>query len=213
MLDKHNAAIVGFILLGAIIVIFFGLNLKENKKLIDGNDKFKDIVRPQVYESSPQEGNKKAKLVFFEFGDFSCPACAASHPIVTQLYAKYADKILHVWKDLPLHGEQSQTAAVAARCAQDQGKFWQYHDWLFANQDKLDESAYAEGAKFLSLDAAQFKLCLDSGDKDALIKQDDEEAFALGIKTTPTYVIGDVGIVGVASFDELEAAILEQLGN
>ena len=209
---KHNSVILLFVAAGLLVMIFFGLRLKSNSDFFEKTNKLDNISRPIKYEQSPAEGQSNAKVVLFEFGDFLCSGCKNAQPVLDRIFAKYGDRILHVWKDFPVHGEDSIIAAIAARCAQDQGKFWDYHNWLFVNQDNLGETAsYLDGAEFLNLNLVEFSQCLNSQEKKEIVNRDSNEALALNVDITPTFIIGDSGLKGLPAFEDIERFILNHL--
>src|SRR5260370_18185464 len=96
-----------------------------------------------------------------EFSDYQCPYCHQVEPIIKDLLAKYGDKVSLAYRDLPLRQihPQAQIAAGASRCAEEQGKFWEYHDQLFA-ASKLDHDSLLDYARTLKLADRQFDSCL-----------------------------------------------------
>jgi protein-disulfide isomerase len=103
--------------------------------------------------SSPTIGSTSNKILLVEFSDFQCPYCSKSQEILKQFMAKHKDKVTLVFKNFPLtqvHPE-ALPAARAAWAAQQQGKFWEYHDELFANQAKLSNNFYLDTAKKLKV--------------------------------------------------------------
>ena len=208
---KHNLAITLLTILGITIILFFGLKLYRQSQVIkkQTENPFAEIDRPQIYPESQVEG-RGGKVVLFEYASFTCPHCRAAQPMIEKIYAQYGDKILHVWKDLPADGGESKKAGVAARCAGDQGKFWQYHDWLYA-QENFNDSAYVAGAESLKLNKEQFGQCLNDPEKLDLVERDLLEAYTLGIDTAPTLVIGDMAFVEEIGQGQLEGAILDAI--
>lgn len=169
--------------------------------------------QPQPLDTDPQRGAEKPKVTIVEFGDFQCEACAAMDSVLDQLVTEYSDSVLHVWKDFPVPRvhEQAQAAAEAARCAQDQGVFWEYHDALLSQQDTLILQPWTSIAKDLSLDTKAFEVCLSSGEKEQLVVQGYFTARMLGIEETPTYYINDQLLTGAKTIEELRAIIEEEL--
>jgi protein-disulfide isomerase len=165
------------------------------------------------------------KLQIRVFSEFLCPYCGAAagknDALISQFKAQlpsweapvpgilenYADKVDLQFKHFIIHGEKAQKAAEASECARDQGKFWEYHDVLFANQDNLDIDDLKQYAADLGLDTAKFNACLDNGDKADVVQADVDEGSALGISGTPTFVIGDIVVVGARPFSDLQAVI------
>ena len=116
---------------------------------------------------APVKGSGAAPLTMIEFSDYQCPFCARhAQQTLPEIDRDYiaTGKVRYVFRDLPLpiHPEAPK-AAEAAHCAGDQGKYWEMHDWLFANQGALGAEKLVEYGTALGLDAASYKACLDSG--------------------------------------------------
>jgi protein-disulfide isomerase len=160
---------------------------------------------PVFKTSDPTKGQPGADNNIFIFNSFTCSFCRQQADVLDQLEKKYPDKVFIVWKDLAAPLDlTARTAAVAARCAQTQDKFWQFHDYLYTNQDDLTEETYPAIAKQLNLDLDQFNQCLDSQEVLLLIESDIEEAAALGIDATPYLFINGQRNSGALTLDELE---------
>jgi len=143
----------------------------------------------------PFRGNQNARVVLVEFSDYQCPFCGRFYretlPQVDKEYIQ-PGKIKYVFKNLPLEDLHSSAfgAALAVECAASQGKFWDLHSRLFANQNALAPSDLAAQAKAIGLDMGQFNGCLESKTTAASVRAGLEEAASLGIQATPTFVIG-----------------------
>src|SRR3989338_6678963 len=108
------------------------------------------------------KGNQEAKIIMIEFSDFQCPFCKSALPVIDKILNEY--NVAFYYRNFPLSiHENSMIAAEAAECANEQGKFWQYHDILFANQDKLDKESLQKYAEQLNLNVSRFNLCFGSG--------------------------------------------------
>ncbi len=133
-------------------------------------------------------------------------------------------KMKHVFMDfpLPMHS-QAMKAAEAANCAGDQGKFWEMHDKLFANQQALKQEDLVKHAEALGLDMTKFKQCLDSGKRAEVIKKEMAEGQKAGVTGTPAFLIGfsqpdgkvkaTKKIVGAQPYASFKAAINEMLSS
>ena len=145
------------------------LQMMNRQALLDRlrtNQPVKILLEPKrvVVDSGghPTLGAKDAPVTIVEFTDFQCPYCKASEATLKQLRDKYGDKIRLVHMDFPLpFHAHSLDAAKAARCANDQGKFWQFHDSLFANQSKMAPADLKATAKTLGMNSTQFDACFD----------------------------------------------------
>ena len=168
---------------------------------------FADINVAKAYT----KGSQDAPVVFVEFADYECPYCQKVNSQIQQLKKDYGDKLAIVYKDFPLpmhHG--SEKAAEAARCAGEQGKFWEYHDVLFYSK-QIDVDALKEHARVLKLDGDAFDTCLDSGRETNAVKQDLEEAKGLGLTGTPSFFVNGHFVSGVIDYGTLKDMVNQQL--
>jgi protein-disulfide isomerase len=143
----------------------------------------------------PAKGRKDAPLTLIEFSDYQCPFCKRHvEQTVPELVKQYVDtgKARYVFRDFPLTAihPQASKAAEAARCAGDQGKYWEMHDRLFANQKELAPAKLPEHATAIGLDGAKFQQCLDSGKYTQAVQNDIDDATKLGMRGTPTVIVG-----------------------
>jgi protein-disulfide isomerase len=156
---------------------------------------------------SPVMGASDRQIVMVEFSDFQCPFCSTANKNVKEFMAKHKDKVTLVYKHFPLtqiHPE-ALPAAQAAWAANKQGKFWEYHDALFANQAKLSEAFYLATATSLKLDITKFNA--DRKIADNFIVQDFQLGRKLGVDGTPTFIINGEVVTGAASLADLETAL------
>jgi len=159
---------------------------------------------------NPQIGPKSAPVTVVEFGDFGCSSCRiwAQAGMRQQLLDKYGDKVRFVWADFPVITLESPKAAEAGRCAYDQGKFWEYQDYLYNNYEGLDIFSLRLYAYSIGLDQARFDQCLNSGVKQAEVNLDFKDAMIRSLQATPTFLINNkVEIVGMASLDKFASVI------
>lgn len=160
-------------------------------------------------------GPLNAKLTIVEFSDFSCPFCRDSHDALKNIRENYADRVKIVYRDYPLHNN-SIFLSLAARCAGEQGKFWQMHDLFFENFDRFSDKDQAELeivmpeiAALLEIDTNQFKSCLDNQRHFPQINQDFEDGNFLTIEGTPTWFINNNRLVGSVSKEGLESLVID----
>lgn len=142
--------------------------------------------------NNPSKGEATAKLTLVEFSDFQCPFCARHvRDTGAQIDKEYVStgKLRHVFLDLPLESihKVAFKAAEAAHCGGEQGKYWEMHDRLFENQNKLQQ--LTPHAEAIGLDVAKFEECLNSGRQAAAIRQDIAEAQKAGVTGTPTFFL------------------------
>jgi protein-disulfide isomerase len=161
---------------------------------------------------APTKGPKNAPVTVAIFSDFQCPFCSRVEPTLAQLEKDYAGKIRFAWKNQPLPFHQNAgPAAEAAMAAGAQGKFWEMHDRLFANQQALDRGHYEQYAQELGLNMERFRGDLDSGKWKAKIKADSEEGSRAGAGGTPTFFINGEKLVGAQPIDSFKKVIDAEL--
>jgi protein-disulfide isomerase len=157
-----------------------------------------------IVGKSPKRGNGKVVLV--EFSDFQCPYCAKARDSVEQFIGKRSADVTLVYKHLPLtqiHNE-AMPAAQAAWAAQQQNKFWEFHDALFSNQDKLGNTFYQATAKKLGLDGAKFDRDRNSPAAKSAIEADVKLAQSLELNGTPTFIMNGQLFSGAVPVEEFE---------
>jgi len=164
-------------------------------------------------KGSPVRGDPDAKVAVIEFSDFQCPFCGRAVPTLDQIQKTYGDKVRIVFKHLPLQMHSKAPAAhAAAEAAHRQGKFWEMHDKIFANQAQMSPEKYREYAKELGLDLARF----DRDVADAGLKQridgDAAEAQRLGVTGTPAFFVNGRYLAGAVPFEQIQALIDQDLG-
>lgn len=174
-------------------------------------------------EGSPAMGQPDAPLTLVEFSDIQCPFCGRFHTqTFEQLKTNFIDKGLlqFVSRDLPLpfHGE-AEKASLAARCAGDQGRYWEMRDVMLKNPSTLSTDTIMAQATALSLNMDQFKTCLDDQRYVEAVRKDASDAQAAGLSGTPSFVLGKtsgntvqgVAIVGAQPYASFESKIKEML--
>jgi protein-disulfide isomerase len=163
----------------------------------------------------PVLGDPGAAVIIHEYGDFQCPSCGAfARSIEPQIRAAYIETGIArlAWHDFAWIGPESRDAANAARCAGDQGRFWEYHDVLFENQRGENAGAFSKDrlkgfGELLGLGTSAFDACVDSNQYGAAVSADFADVRANGFNGTPTFVIGERRIVGAQPFEVFAAAI------
>lgn len=165
-----------------------------------------------VNPDDPVRGPADAPITIIEYSDYQCPFCARVTPTLAELRKTYGDKVRIVFKDFPLPNHpEAPKAAEAAHCAGDQGKYWEMHDRLFANQRALQVPALKQHAASLGLDMEAFSQCLDSGKHAARVEADLREGEALGVNSTPTLFINGRPVMGAQPLAYFKAVIDEEL--
>jgi protein-disulfide isomerase len=162
---------------------------------------------------SPGKGGpESAKVTVVEFSDFQCPFCSRVTPTLNQIEEAYGKDVRIVFKHLPLRMHTKAPAAhAAAEAAHRQGKFWEMHDKIFANQRELTEAKYVEYATELGLDVEKFKKDSASAEVKKKVDNDAKEAAALGVTGTPGFFINGLFLSGARPFDSFKTVIDKEL--
>jgi protein-disulfide isomerase len=173
-----------------------------------------ELVRVDLsLNGAPSKGSEKAEVTIVKFEDFQCPYCKAVQPNFEEVLKRYDGKVRLVHKDLPLDElhPQARQAAEAARCADDEGKFWEYHDKLYASSPKAAPEDLKFYARDLGLKQDSFDKCLTTGKYKAAIQKDMNEAASLGLTGTPTFFINGRELSGAQSVEAISQIIDEEL--
>ncbi len=137
--------------------------------------------------TSAVKGNKNAPVTIVEFSDFQCPYCSRLQPTLQQVLDAYPNDVKLVFKDFPLSfHKQAKNAAKAARAAGEQGKYWEMHDLIFVDFNKLTDNSYKDYATRLKLDLAKFEADYSSTKYDKSIQDDINLGRGAGVTGTPT---------------------------
>lgn len=161
--------------------------------------------------ADPVQGNTAGPVEIVEYGDFGCPSCRAWHNsgVSEQLLAEYGDQVRFVWRDFPVITPDSPKAAEAGQCAGAQGKFWEYHDYLYEQGGSLRSDALKSYAAALGLDQDAFDACLDQGQMARKVQANEQEARRLGLRGTPSFTVNGQPLPAPPSYEQL-AALVEQ---
>lgn len=170
----------------------------------------------KIADDDPSLGNPNAPVTVVEFSDFQCPFCERLYSsVLPQLKKDYisSGKVRFVYRDFPLTQihPMAQKAAEAAECADDQGKFWEYHDILFQRQSQLSLDNLKRWASELKLDTGKFGTCLDSATYAAEVTKDTSDGQALGVNGTPGTFVNGQFISGAVPYEQFKAAIEAEL--
>ena len=161
---------------------------------------------------APVRGNVNAPVTIVEFSDFQCPFCGRARPTVNKVRETYGDKVRILFRDFPLQMHaQATKAAEAAACAGDQGKFWEMHDWMFANQGKLQVTDLKQRATDMGLKTDVFGECLDSGKYASRWQQGLADGAQYGVSGTPAFFINGRPLMGARPFEDFAAVIDDEL--
>jgi len=158
-------------------------------------------------------GPKDAPVTIVEFSDFQCPYCKTATATLRQVLDKYPGKVRLIFRDYPLVSihPAAPKAHEAARCAADQGKFWEYHDLLFERAPRLSPQDLKQYAQDLKLDAGAFGQCLDTGKYVAEVDKDTQEGARLGLTGTPSFFINGRQLVGAQPIGTFQKIIDAEL--
>ena len=162
---------------------------------------------------APARGPADAPITIVEWSDFQCPFCARAEETLTRLRQEYPDKVRFVWRDMPLpFHEQARPAAMAARAAGAQGKFWAMHDRLFADHvAPLGRKRFEKDAAELGLDGKRFGAALDTEEGKSAIDADILSGTKAGARGTPTFFINGKMLVGAQPYETFKARIDDEL--
>lgn len=190
------------LVIGVVVVVGLGLLIWQQQSNIP------DYIPPE--SSRPVAGNPQATIVVEEFSDFQCPACKSAEVVVQDVLASLGDQVAFYYKHFPLtaiHPYAFQ-AALAAECANDQGKFWEYHNVLFQNQPNFSAGELMSYAGGLELDTESFSACLKSRAWQDVVRADMREGDGRKVNSTPSFFVNGEA---VADWRQLKSVIQGQL--
>ena len=152
-------------------------------------------------------------ITIVEFSEFQCPFCARVLPATREVMTRYKGKVKWVVRDFPLSfHNRAKPAAVAARCALKQGKYWQMYSALFENQNALSDQDFIAYAERIKLDKAKWQACVDKPAAElAFIDQNMQSGIKAGVTGTPAFFINGRRLSGAVPFDRFKQVIDEEL--
>ena len=166
-------------------------------------------ITPLGVGDSPTIGSLSAPVKILELGCYSCPYTKDAESIRSQLLTKYGSNISFTFRDMPVPAHPlSFERGEAASCANDQGRFWEYHDLLFRYQDQITVQKFFEIASEIGLNLTEFEDCYTSGKYREKIRREYDEGVAAGIYATPTYFINGRPFVGLKAFADFEQIVV-----
>lgn len=197
--------VIGGLTLGVFILIIVASSLspKVSPELVEiPNDEL-------IAAHTPIKGSLSAKVTLVEFSDFECPACGTFDPYVKKVAEEFKDDLKVAYRHFPLpQHTKARLAAQASMAAAEQGKFWDYGEKLFANQDNLDEADLIGYAQEFGLNMEKFKADMASQKIKGYISQDLALGTKIGINSTPTFYLNGKKIA-LTSFDSLRVKVIE----
>ncbi len=163
-------------------------------------------------EGFPRKGKDDAKVTIVEFADYQCPHCKIASESLKKLTDKFRNKVRLVYLDYPInHSGVSRAVAEASHCADEQGKFWDFHYKAFESQDKLDKDSPLKLAKDVKLDEAKFKACMDLAKGKAMVDKAFAEGVRIGVSGTPYLLINGRRYLGAHTVEALSKEVESQL--
>lgn len=205
----QNRAVSLVLILGFVVIALFFLTQfwkgRPQRQLAIQERRTAETLVQTVLQSAPVEGNENAKILLMEYGDFECPSCKESAALIQQALGKRPNLVRHAW----IHAFSSQahpaseSAAVASQCANQQGKFWPFHDLLFQEQDKLAPLLYNQIAQTLKLDMTAFQACLATSLIRDQVTAHTQFSVRQGITDVPYVVINDRPVPYPFTVDQL----------
>lgn len=177
--------------------------------VVDYELQIPDLPRYNVAVAQrPSLGDASAPITIVEFSDFQCPYCRQASVTMKELKRTYGEQLRIVYRHFPLSQHQdARPAAAASHCADEQERFWEYHDKLFERPDSLSSSELRSHARELGLDLAEFESCLASNRPESVIVADESDAKRLNINGTPAIFINGVKLIGLLPLPLLKSLI------
>ena len=212
-IERYLATDEGVSKIGSAIEKYFqkrqqeALKEQEEKAQADLEAQFKNPVKIDPGKS-PVKGPENAKVTIIEYSDFQCPYCKRGKETMDAVLTAYPKDVKVVFKHYPLpFHKEAEPAAKASWAAQQQGKFWEFHDELFNNQDKLGAGFYLETAKKLKLDEKKFKADMESAEAAKQVKLDADTGSKNGIQGTPGFFVNGVAVKGAYPVDHFKKLV------
>lgn len=224
------AIIIGFVLVAAAIFFKPGGAVVPDINTPEGDTGSPEAQQPTqisfraIDDTDHVRGPENAKVTLLEYSDLECPFCRNFHPTLEKVMQEYPNDVRWVYRHFPLESihPQARLSAIASECAAEQGKFWEYIDYVFGNttsgadlvQDKLVEYAKIAGVA----NQAQFAACLDAKKYDADVTADATDAQTAGSRGTPyTLILGPndtkIPISGALPYEQVKAQLDSALAN
>jgi protein-disulfide isomerase len=160
--------------------------------------------------NNPILGSDSAPITIVEFSDYECPFCQRWHlEVFPKIKAKYGDQVRFVYRDFPLYNihPNASPAAEAANCAGEQDRYWEYNEMLYSGNRSLSRASYEAYAQELSLNMADFTDCLEDDRQRKEVEEDYKFASELGVRSTPTFFINGLAVVGAQPFEVFQQII------
>ncbi len=195
------------------------LDLQKRTEVISELRKSADVTilleppRVEIAADGPSRGAEQAPVTIVEFSDFQCPFCRRAIPVIEEVLERYPNEVRLVYRHFPLESIHSRArmAAEASVCAQDQEKFWEYHDVLFENMQALEDDDLKRYAGEVGLDVAAFEKCLTERKFSGKVQDDLSAGRKAGVTGTPAFVINGIVLTGAKPVDDFVSVIEAEL--
>lgn len=217
MTRQSNLFIAFTIVISALLLGMFAYSALGLADRVETDEDFgKPMVplrQPSLSFGNPSSGPREAAVTLFSFGDYQCEPCAQMNDTLVQLRAEFPNDLRVVWKDMPNEAQHplAVAAANAARCAGDQGRFWDYHALLMEQKGVLVDTNFPIYAAGLGLNQELFNSCLTNKRNVPLVERDLIEAQRLNINATPMIFIGEQRHAGAKSIEEMRSIITAEI--
>ncbi|KKR19073.1 MAG: DSBA oxidoreductase [Parcubacteria group bacterium GW2011_GWE2_39_37] len=210
----YGVIIISFFSFFLIVLVATGFyifdrvqSIRANPDIFSGLVKFPDTEGPNSFSI----GSKNPKVTIVEFADYACPFSKNSFPIIRRLALKYNSQVKFIYRDFPYISEQSIDLTIAARCAGEQGLFWQMHDKLYEQQGLKTKEELSALATQIGVNSANFNNCQNSNKYQIQIQKDLADAARLDVQGTPTWFINGYKFEGDIPEETMERIIQEFL--
>ncbi len=217
-------SLAGNIVLGTLffkgVAIMGGTPVAGQPTVINNQQPTDDNTPPpiQAFTVTSQDhviGPANAPVTLIEYSDFQCPFCSRIFPTLQQVVKEYGNKVRFVYRHFPLTSihPYAQKAAEASECAAEQGKFWQFHDLVFSNQEQLNLEQLKTWGKQLGLNTSKYNDCIDSGKYAKRVQTDMQEGEQKGVSGTPATFINGQLVSGALPFESFKQIIDQAIAN
>ncbi|MBI5567297.1 MAG: thioredoxin domain-containing protein, partial [Chloroflexi bacterium] len=169
-------------------------------------------IDPAPLDAAPSRGPATAPITIIEYADFGCPSCWFWYKqgVRDELRTRYGDQIRFVWRDFPVITLLSPKAAEAGQCAHEQGKFWEFHDTIYAHDGAIEATDLKAYAAEVGLDMPQFEDCVTSRRYQDRVNAQQHEGFERGLRGTPGFFVNGQPIIGPQGV-QVFAAIIDPI--
>ncbi len=208
MIVRPTSSMVGRIKILLIAWLAFSLNACA----LNQSNQSEAVHLQASDKESPSMGSQSAPVTIVEFTDFECPFCGAVQPALKQIQESYPKQVRFVFKNFPLSFHRNaRKAHLAAMCADEQGKFWEYRNELFRNQGVFGTKDLIRYAQELKLEVKSFERCLDQEKYASKIDGDLNQGTAFGIRGTPAFLVNGKPLFGAHPFSSFQELIEQEL--